>query len=104
VAFAASFSILLKEVIIMNKMEPIRDSDMIENLADYYMQSSSRIEWIRKRNHAFFIMGIFTGLRITKLLGMRVRDVRDPKGYIRDAMMIVEFKELSHATWRLMMN
>jgi len=76
----------------MNEMEPIRDPVMIVNLADYYLQSSSRTEWIRKRNHAFFMMGIFTGLRITRLLAMRVRDVRDSKGNIRDVIMIIEFK------------
>lgn len=76
----------------MNKMEPIRDSETILNLADYFLRSSSRAEWIRKRNHAFFMMGIFTGLRITRLLAVRVRDVRDSKGYIRDVIMIVEFK------------
>lgn len=33
----------------MNTMEPLRDPEVIENLADYFLQSSSRTEWIREK-------------------------------------------------------
>jgi integrase len=73
-------------------MEPLRDPEVIENLADYFLQSSSRTEWIRERNHAFFMTGIFTGLRITRLIEIRVRDVRDSKGNIRAHIHLIEYK------------
>ncbi|MFD3449671.1 tyrosine-type recombinase/integrase [Microbacteriaceae bacterium 4G12] len=53
----------------MKVVEPIRDKYMIEQMKQALMHQS-------KRNWFLFVMGINTGLRISDLLKLRVKDVR----------------------------
>ena len=53
----------------MNYVEPIRDSNKVRELANYLRKYS-------ERNYIMFIIGINSGLRISDILKLRVRDVK----------------------------
>lgn len=59
---------------IANSMEPIKDFKMIKDISDYLLVSSVRHG---QRNQLLWLMGIYFGLRISKLLEFKVRDVRN---------------------------
>lgn len=69
-----------KGVSFMNTVEPIRDMDIVLDVADYLKSKN-------ERDYVLFMFGIYTGLRISDILKFRVRDVRD-----RDAVYIREKK------------
>lgn len=53
----------------MNFVEPIRDSTTVQDIADY----------LKEKNEKYFVMymiGIYSGLRISDILRLKVRDVR----------------------------
>ncbi|KXS48513.1 MAG: integrase family protein, partial [Halanaerobium sp. T82-1] len=54
----------------MNKVEPIRDKDKIEEIKNILRQQSYR-------NYILFVLGINTGLRISDMLKLKVEDVRN---------------------------
>lgn len=56
----------------MNTVEPIRDVGKIWDIADYLKEGS-------ERNYVMFLFGIYVGLRISDILRLQVRDVRDKK-------------------------
>lgn len=58
----------------MNTVEPIRDINLVWDIADYL---KSRNE----RDYVLFSFGIYSGLRISDMLPFRVRDVKE-KDYI----------------------
>lgn len=64
----------------MNTVEPIRDIGTVNDIADYLREQS-------ERNYIMFMIGIYSGLRISDILTLRVRDVRN-----RDRIMIREKK------------
>jgi integrase len=64
----------------MNTVEPIRDIGTVNDIADYLREHS-------ERNYIMFMIGIYSGLRISDILTLRVRDVRN-----RDRIMIREKK------------
>lgn len=53
----------------MNTVEPIRDIELVWDIADYLREQS-------ERNYVLFLCGIYTGLRISDILKLQVRDVR----------------------------
>lgn len=53
----------------MNTVEPIRDINLVWDIADYLKETS-------ERNYVMFLCGIYTGLRISDILKLQVRDVR----------------------------
>lgn len=57
----------------MNKVEPIRDKNTIRNIIDYLKKTN-------KRNYIFFLMGIYTGMRIGDILRIRIKDVYKKHG------------------------
>lgn len=62
----------------MNTVEPIRDKNQVLDMADYLKARS-------KRNYMMFMFGIYTGLRISDILKLRVRDVRGKRSiYTRE--------------------
>lgn len=66
------------EVITINTVEPIRDLDVVMDIAEYLKGKSDR-------DYVMFMFGIYTGLRISDILKFRVRDVRDKEAiYIRE--------------------
>lgn len=58
----------------MNTVEPIREIDLVNDIADYLMEKNHR-------DYVLFMFGIYSGLRISDILKIRIRDVRD-KDYI----------------------
>ena len=53
----------------MNTVEPIRYVSLVNDIADYLREQS-------ERNYILFLFGIYSGLRISDILKLRVRDVR----------------------------
>lgn len=58
----------------LNTVEPIREMDLVLDVADYLKSKN-------ERDHVLFLFGIYTGLRISDILKLRVRDVRE-KDYV----------------------
>lgn len=58
----------------MNTVQPIRDINVVYDIADYLKVRSNR-------DYMIFEFGIYTGLRISDILKLRVRDVKG-KDYI----------------------
>lgn len=62
----------------MNTVEPIKDIELINDIADYLRSRN-------ERNYVLFMFGIYSGLRISDILSFRVRDIRNKKYiYIRE--------------------
>ncbi len=62
----------------MNTVEPIRDMDLVWDVADFLKARN-------QRDYVLFMFGIYTGLRISDILKLRVRDVRGRNHiYIRE--------------------
>lgn len=59
----------------MNTVEPIRDMDLVMDLADYLKSNN-------ERDYVLFMFGIYTGLRISDILKFRVRDVKGKTRFI----------------------
>jgi integrase len=53
----------------MNFVQPIRDPNMVQNIAAYLKKQS-------ERNYMMFLTGIYSGRRISDTLPLRVQDVR----------------------------
>lgn len=60
------------EVVILNTVQPIRDKATIKDISEYLRYES-------ERNYVMFMFGIYSGLRISDILKLRVRDVRNKK-------------------------
>lgn len=69
----------------INIVQPIRDKEKIIEAKRYLYQ------W-DKKYYLMFILGIRTGLRITDILELKVKDVRDYKGNIRTHIITKENK------------
>jgi len=54
----------------VNTVEPIRDKNLILDFADY-------LKCKRDRDYVLFMFGIYSGLRISDILPLKVRDVKD---------------------------
>jgi integrase len=54
----------------MNYVEPIRDNNKIHEMMSFLKDKS-------ERNYILFMIGIYTGLRISDILKLRVRQVRN---------------------------
>jgi integrase len=70
----------------MNPVEPIRDSKKILAIKKNLAESKNA------RNYLLFVMGINTALRISDLLSLKVADVIDKKGNIKEYLHIKEKK------------
>lgn len=58
----------------MNSVDPIRDMDIVMDIADYLKDNN-------ERDYLLWMIGIYTALRISDILKLRVRDVRK-KDYV----------------------
>ena len=64
--------------VLMNTVEPIRDMDLVLDVADYLKSNN-------ERDFVLFMFGIYTGLRISDILKFRIRDVKGKDAiYIRE--------------------
>lgn len=64
----------------MNYVKPIKDPDLLTDICDYLYQTN-------KRNYILFLTGIYTGGRVSDILKLRVKDVKD-----KDYMVFKEQK------------
>ena len=69
----------------MELVEPIRDKKKIDAVKKILKASSHR-------NYCFFTLGINSGLRISDLLSLKISDVIDDKGKIKDRINLKEQK------------
>jgi len=69
----------------MEYVQPIRDKRKIQAIKKYLKAKSLR-------DHALFVLGINSGLRISDLLRLKVSDVLDEKGKIKDRISLREKK------------
>ena len=56
----------------MNYVEPIRNLDTLENMCSYLKKTN-------ERDYLLFMMGIYTGLRVSDILKFRIYDVKDKR-------------------------
>lgn len=61
-------------MIYINTVEPIRDSSILQDMADLLKEK-------RVRDHVLFMSGLYLGRRISDILPLKIRDVKD-KDYI----------------------
>ncbi|CAM4400005.1 integrase [Bacillus manliponensis] len=61
----------------MNIVQPIRDKETIQEIKEFFKEQS-------ERNYILFLLGINTGLRISDILRLRVKDVEGWNIYIRE--------------------
>lgn len=61
----------------MNFVQPIRDPEIIEEIKRYLKQTN-------ERNYIMFVLGIYTGLRISDILQLKVGDVKKDRIYLRE--------------------
>lgn len=61
----------------MNFVQPIRDSEILQDIKDHLRDTN-------QRNYILFLVGINTGLRISDILRLRVRDVTGTHISIRE--------------------
>lgn len=57
----------------MNEMEAIKDRELLDDIAQFFLDSGR----LGPRRYIMFILGIYTGLRISDIVKLRVRDIRD---------------------------
>lgn len=69
----------------MQMVQPIRDIRKIEAMKKILRAGG-------KRNELLFILGINSALRVSDLLGLKVADVLDEKGKLKDAVSLNERK------------
>lgn len=58
----------------MNFVDPIRNPTLVEDIANYIKKNN-------ERNYILFMCGIYTGLRISDILSLKISDVKN-KNYI----------------------
>ncbi|PGH92540.1 tyrosine-type recombinase/integrase [Bacillus thuringiensis] len=61
----------------MNLVQPIRDREVIQEMKELFKEQN-------ERNYILFLLGINTGLRISDILRLRVRDVEGWSIFIRE--------------------
>ena len=69
----------------MQFVQPIRDRKKIDQIKKLLKDKS-------KRDYVLFVLGINSGLRVSDLLSLKVSDVRNVQGDIRDRITIREKK------------
>lgn len=71
----------------MNTVEPIRDIGIVEAVAHNLQQKS-------QRNYIMFCIGIYSGLRVSDILMLKVRDVKN-----KDVIRLIEQKTGNHRVY-----
>lgn len=70
--------------------DPIRSIEDIQRMEDHILTTGC--PKFRLRNHALFVVGISLGIRGGDLLNLRIRDVLDEHGVVREELLIHESK------------
>ena len=82
----------------MNLVQPIRDKEVLKEMRQYFKEQS-------ERNYLMFLLGIHTGLRISDILALKVKDVQGweifikekKTGKLREIKMTSELKRVARA-------
>lgn len=53
----------------MNRVEPIREIELVKDIGNYFKDRS-------ERNYIMYLLGIYSGLRISDILKLKVKDVK----------------------------
>ena len=69
----------------MERVEPIRDTKKIDRMKKYLKEKSTR-------DYCLFVLGINSGLRISDLLSLQVKDVAEDNGKLKERITITEQK------------
>ena len=69
----------------MNIVQPIRDKKKLEEMKEELRKSGTR-------NYLLFLLGINTGLRVSDIVKLQVKDVKDPSGTMKEYVTIIEKK------------
>lgn len=69
----------------MELVEPIRDAKKIDRMKKYLKEKSLR-------DYCLFVLGINSGLRISDLLNLQVKDVAEDSGKLKDRIRLTEQK------------
>ncbi len=69
----------------MEFVQPIRERKVIDRMKKVLRSESMR-------DYVLFVLGINSGLRVSDLLGLKVMDVMDDKGRVRDRITLREKK------------
>ncbi|MGC4386772.1 tyrosine-type recombinase/integrase, partial [Streptococcus suis] len=59
----------------MRSVEPIRNVDDIERIKDYLKERN-------ERDYILFMFGIYSGIRISDFLGLKVKDVKGDRVFV----------------------
>ena len=71
----------------MEFVQPIRDRKQLESMKKLLRGSENGL-----RNHCLFTFGINSGLRVSDLLALKIEDVLDERGKVRDRINLREKK------------
>ena len=69
----------------MNVVQPIRDKNKLEEMKEELKKNGTR-------DYLLFLLGINTGLRISDIVKLQVKDVKDPSGAMKEYVTIIEKK------------
>lgn len=75
--------------------DPIREASEILAAKNYFL-THGKSERIRMRNHMIFVLGISIGVRGCDLLSLRIRDVLNPNGSVKEHIILYERKTGKH--------
>jgi len=79
----------------MNRVEPLRDKKKIAAIKNMLKGAG------RFRDYALFVLGINFGLRIDDLLHLKVKDVIDESGFLKERFTITEGKTKKRNTIKI---
>ncbi len=80
----------------MNTVEPIRDLNKIDKIKGNLLKQKN------PRDLLLFVLGINTGLRISDILPLKLKDVKDKKGDPKDYIYLTEKK--THKQRKIVLN
>lgn len=69
----------------MNIVQPIRDKNKLEEMKEELKKSGTR-------DYLLFLLGINTGLRVSDIVKLQVKDVKDASGTMKEYVTIIEKK------------
>lgn len=72
-----NFKNFFKRGLEMKVVEPIRDTDDIERIKDFLRRKN-------ERDYVFFLFGIYTGLRVSDIIPIKVKQIIEDKIEIRE--------------------
>jgi len=79
-------------------VQPIKSIADIERAKEYFHNNPSRYSDTNIRNYTLFVLGINIGRRISDILDLKIEDIIDNKGKIKDSIRLQESKTDKYVT------